>query len=212
MFQVVEVQARSGLPHLHRVAWQQLSPDCSRLLALLQAGTSSALSLADLRPVVELGAAAITVSTSTARLQQEFPALTGEQVQKVVQLMATVQIHHHTASCTTEFPPGQDCREFFPRLHSLLNLVARQPDMAVEEQVERMEAIEVLHWRVQKVLRDKIARGAIVPVIKAADTPNPPLYYDELPGTITLQGGQQMRRVRVPRVVDWCPCDKGQCT
>ena len=40
-----------------------------------------------------------------------------------------------------------------------------------------MEAIEVLHWRVQKVPRDKI----------------------------TLQGGQEMRRLQVPRVVVWSP-------
>ena len=61
------------------MAWQQLSPDCSRILGLLQAGTSSALSLVDLQSVVELGARALTVSTSPDRLQEQFPLLTGEQ-------------------------------------------------------------------------------------------------------------------------------------
>ena len=47
--------------------------------------------------------------------------------------------------------------------------------------------------------------AAAIPVIKAADTDNPPLYHAHLPAVITLQGGQEMRRVQVPRVVDWSP-------
>ena len=91
LLQVVEVQARSGLPHVHRVAWQQLAPACRRLLTLLQAGTSSTLSLADLRPVVELGARALTVSTSPVHLQEQYPLLTGDQVLEVARLMVALQ-------------------------------------------------------------------------------------------------------------------------
>ena len=158
---MVEVQARSGLPHKHRLAWQQLAPTCRRLLTLLQAGTSSTLSLADLRPVVEMGARALTVSTSPAHLQEQYPLLTAHQAEEVARLMVALQTHHHTPSCTTEFPAGQECREFFPRLPSLLNLVARQPDLQNEEQVERLGEYEGLHWKVQRVLRARLARGQV---------------------------------------------------
>ena len=47
--------------------------------------------------------------------------------------------------------------------------------------------------------------GTAIPTIKAADTDNPPIYHAHLPAVITLQGGQEMRRLRVPRVVAWSP-------
>ena len=71
MLQVVEVQGRSGLPHVHAEAYQHLTPAQQHLLTTLQEGDSSTLSHTDLRALVELATAAMTVSTSPTLLLKQ---------------------------------------------------------------------------------------------------------------------------------------------
>ena len=47
--------------------------------------------------------------------------------------------------------------------------------------------------------------GALVPVVVAMDTDLPPGHHAHLPAVLTLQGGQVVRRLREPRVLDWAP-------
>jgi len=150
---VVEVQACSGLPHTHKIAWCPLTPALRLLLTTLQTGDSSNLTMADLRPLVELGDRALTVSTNPTMLGEQFPLLTMAQAEEVARLAVQLQTHHCTPTCTTIFPIGQHCREFFPRLPSLLSLVARRPDLGDRAEEEHLEAVEAVHRRVQVLLR-----------------------------------------------------------
>ena len=157
--QVVEVQACSGLPHTHKIAWCTLTPALRILLTTLQGGDSSQLTMADLRPLVELGDRALAVSTSPTRLAEQFPLLSLVQAEEVARLARQLQTHHCTPSCTTIFPIGQHCREFFPRLPSLLSLVARRPALGTREEEEHLEAVEAVHRRVQALLRARERGG-----------------------------------------------------
>ena len=150
---MVEVQGRSGLPHYHCVGWRPLTPAQRELLSSLQAGTSADLTMADLAPLVQLAVAAITVTTSPTILRHQFPLLTIQQAEEAVVLARGLQVHTCTPSCNTVFYLGQQCGERFPRLPSLLNLVARQPPLDTPEEEERFGALEELHRAVQEQLR-----------------------------------------------------------
>ena len=143
--QVVEVQGRSGLPHHHSIGWRPLTPAQKQLLTSLQAGTSATLTMADLAPLVEMASAAITVTTSPTILRHQFPLLTIQQAEEAVRLARGLQVHTCTPSCTTDFHLGQRCRERFPRLPSLLDLVARQPPLDTKEQEARFARVEEVH-------------------------------------------------------------------
>ena len=150
--QVVEVQGRSGLPHYHGMGWCRLTPAQRELLSSLQAGTST-LTMADLVPLVQLAAAAITVTTSPTILRHQFPLLTMGQAEEAVVLARRLQVHTCTPSCTTVFHLGQQCSERFPRLPSLLDLVARRPPLETEEEEARFARVEELQRQVQEQLR-----------------------------------------------------------
>ena len=102
MSQVVEVQGRSSLLHTHMAAYQHLTPGQQLLLSTLQEGDSSALTYTDLRPLVELSIAALTVSTCPNLLLQQFPLLSAGQVEEVVRLALLHELH----TCTANKPQG----------------------------------------------------------------------------------------------------------
>ena len=167
--QVVEVQGRSGLPHVHVEAYQHLTPAQQHLLTTLQEGDSSTLSHTDLRALVELATAAMTVSTSPTLLLQQFPLLSAEQAQEVVRLALLHQHHTCTPNCTVEVGHGQQCSLWYPCLPSLLPLVARRPDLQDQGERDRLEEVERLHRRVQGVLRARHARGELGEEVQVAE-------------------------------------------
>jgi hypothetical protein len=158
LYQVVEVQGRSGLPHVHAVGWRPFESDLANLLTRLQAGEVAGLTKAELRPVEDLGFSAITVSLQPAILYQQFSELTEEQADKVARLATRLQWHYCTSSCTTNVPEGQECYHYFPRLPSLLPaVVARPPDPVHGEEWAKKQllATETVHCKVQQWLREE---------------------------------------------------------
>ena len=119
------------LPHHHDIGWCRLTPAQRELISSLQAGTSSTLTI----------------------LRHQFPLLTIGQAEEAVVLARRLQVHFCTPSCTTIFYLGQQSSERFPRLPSLLDLVARRPPLENEEEEERFARVEEVHRQVQEVLR-----------------------------------------------------------
>jgi hypothetical protein len=149
----VEVQSGSGLPHLHTVAWQPLAHTTAALLNTLQHPSGSNLTRAELEPLVQIGGAALTVATCPLRIMEQFPALTMQQAAKAANLALGLQRHACTAKCAAKAPPGQTCNKFFPRLPTLLNLMAVRPDHYMMEAQERLAAISAIHQQLQVLLR-----------------------------------------------------------
>ena len=148
---VTELSAESGLPHSHWMGW--INGGVPLLLARLQRGDAS-LTREDLDPVVELARAVITVSLTVPGLLQQFPGL-AEQAVGVAALARRVQVHQCTPHCTTSFPPGQQCSQFFPQLPSLFHLQSRRPEMGSETTKENFNQMWNLHERLQDLLRQE---------------------------------------------------------
>ena len=83
-YQVTEVQSRTSLPHSHGLFWcHDLPRDVRQTLHLLQQDNASMrLAPGQVEPLVEVGAAAITVSLQADRLAQQFPLLSAEQASR----------------------------------------------------------------------------------------------------------------------------------
>ena len=107
------------------------------------------------KAVVRLGESAITVTTEIDSLLYQFPDLTLELSQQVVQLVLTFQVHTCTHSCTKRCPEGQECRHFFPRPPSLFTLLATTPNLETPTAKDRLEAVEAMLERLQGLLRDQ---------------------------------------------------------
>ena len=152
--QVVEFQARSGLPHLHSIGWRSLPPAITSLLAKLQAGNCADLAREELAPLLEVAVGAITVTSSPARLLEQFPLLTQEQAQRAATLASNLQWHKCTSSCTTDFPEGQLCALYFPQLPSCINIIAVRPNLQTREAEAALCRVEKLHQGVQQLLRE----------------------------------------------------------
>ena len=152
---VVEVGPKSGLPHSHGLAYQEEDPgpaSLSSLLGRLQQGEGG-LTWEERERVVELGRSAITVTTSARDLSQQFQTLTEEDVQFVVAQARSRQQHYCSHHCFSSSHNEQTCGQYFPRLPSLLPLVAMRPALETEEQRARLEALETIAKRVQGLLR-----------------------------------------------------------
>ena len=145
-----ETSLESGLPHTHWICWTSGGP--SVLLNRLQKGDSSLTSM-DLEPVVALLKVTITVSLSVEALQEQFPHLSQQVAQDVVTLARRWQVHRCTTHCTTSFPEGQKCSQFFPQLPSLLNIQSRRPDMGTDAKKRGFDGVWGLHERLQELLR-----------------------------------------------------------
>ncbi len=172
--QVVEVQARTGRPHLHSVAWAPLEEeenedeeaegdrhsnksDHTELLGRLQ--DNKHVPREELEPLVQLGAGAITVCLCPDDLQRQFPGddsnpgLSDQQAERVCLLAQTMQRHTCTPSCTTAFVEGQECRFWSPWMPCLFPLIATCPNGPGAE--EKLKAMESIHRRVQSLLREQ---------------------------------------------------------
>ena len=152
--QVVEHQSSSGLPHAHGVGWTRgLSPELSSLLGRLQKNNAVGLSREELRPVVLLAKRMTTVSTCPKLLKSQFPSLTEIQAQEVSALALKLQVHPCSSSCEKRIPAeGQQCCMFFPKLPSLIAIVATTPPSGDQYRL-RLEKIENFQIKVQEELR-----------------------------------------------------------
>jgi hypothetical protein len=199
--QVVEVQGRTGLPHLHSVAWGPLQEDedeeeeveaehpkktdPATLLGRLQ--DNEHVPREELEPLVQLGAGAITVCLRPDDLQRQFPGddsnpgLSEQQAERVCMLAQTMQQHACTPSCTTAFVEGQECRFWSPWLPCLFPLIATCPTGPGAE--AKLKAMESIHRRVQSLLRDQrhtidggpfaemVPREALIALLRQVDGP-----------------------------------------
>ena len=152
--QVVEFQARSGLPHLHSVGWRSFPAAITSLLEKLQTGNCADMTREALAPLLEVAVGAITVTLSTARLLEQFPLLTHDQAQRAATVASVLQWHKCTSSCTTIFPEGQQCQLYYPQLPSCFDIIAVRPHLRTREEEQTLCKIESLHQRVQQLLRD----------------------------------------------------------
>ena len=153
MNQVVETQARSGLPHLHSIGWRCFPPAITSLLHKLQTGTCADLTREQLAPLLEVVVAGITVTSSHERLVQQFPLLTDEQARRAATLASLLQWHKCTTSCTTTFPEGQQCQLYYPQLPSCFDIIAIRPHLSTREEEQALCKVECLHQQVQQLLR-----------------------------------------------------------
>ena len=150
---VTEV-SRSGLPHCHSLCWRSKEDtsfsSVSALLGRLQKGSGD-LTWEERGQVVQLGRAALTVTMSPASLRQQFSQLTEQEVEETITLARHHQLHtcsHHCSKSRTE-----ECGQYFPRLPSLLPLLAVRPPMGTSEQRNRLETLENIAVAVQNLLR-----------------------------------------------------------
>ena len=155
---VAEVSSESGLPHSHWLCWSSSSP--STLLASLQKEDDS-LTKEDLQPVVNFGKATITASMTANDLKQQFPSLSEQDVEEVVTLARKWQVHRCTPHCTTSYPPGQECSQFYPQLPSLLPLQSRRPSLVSEANKIGFMGFRKLHERIQSLLRQHPHPGVL---------------------------------------------------
>ena len=155
---VTEVSSQSSLPHSHWLCWGAVG--LSALLARLQKGDTS-LVREDLDPVVDLARTTITVSLRAADLLQQFTHLTQQESQNAVTLARAYQVHQCTPHCTSSYPPGQKCSQFFPKLPSLFHLQSRRPDLASDAKKRGFTGLWGLHERIQQLLRQLPHPGAL---------------------------------------------------
>ena len=148
--------SRSGLPHSHGLGWRKEvnpGPDSvSSLLGRLQRGEGN-LTWEERSQVVELGQRAITVTTSVPVLRNQFDLLTQQEAEDIVTLARSHQVHVCSHHCSGSSHPGQLCGQYFPRLPSLLSLVAMRPALPTDDQKARLEDLENITERVQDLLR-----------------------------------------------------------
>ena len=131
---------------------RDLSSTTTDLLNRLQNEDAHQLEYWELDPVVSLGKAAVTVATVDSDLSLQFPKLTPSMAKEATRLAVLHQQHHCSSLCKVSLFPGQDCNKFFPRLPSLLCLVARTPLLNKEGQ-SKMANIYAIHVRLQRYLR-----------------------------------------------------------
>ena len=183
-----EVGPRTGLPHSHGLAYlteADIGPgSVSYLLGRLQAGEGG-LTWEERGLVVELGRKAITVTTSVQALKEQFPNLTEQEAEQVVQLARRLQVHSCTHHCLVS-PPGQMCGQFFPRPPSLLPLLATRPVLQTDAQKAKLVALEEISQQVQGLMRNLPAALQLPPA------------QDEDPTTSLLS---LLRRVADPPVL-----------
>ena len=148
--------SRSGLPHSHGLGWRKdVNPgpgSVTSLLGRLQRGEGD-LTWEERGQVAELGWRAITVTTSVPTLRHQFNNLTEEEAEEIVNLARRHQTHTCSHHCSGASPPGQQCGQYFPRLPSLLPLVAMRPSLLTDEQKTRLKLIENVKQEVQELLR-----------------------------------------------------------
>ena len=151
---MVEHQNSSGLPHAHGVGWKRgLSTELSSLLWRLQKNNAVGLTREELQPVVQLGKRTTTVSTCPKLLKSQFPSLTEFQAEEVSALALKLQVHKCSSSCEQRVPAeGQRCCMFFPKLPSLIAIVATTPPTSDQHRL-RLEKIENFQIKVQEELR-----------------------------------------------------------
>ena len=131
---------------------RDLSSTTTDLLNRLQNEDAHQLEYWELDPVVSLGKAAVTVATVDSDLSLQFPKLTPSMAKEATRLAVLHQRHHCSSLCKVSLFPGQECNKFFPRLPSLLCLVARTPLLNKEGQ-SMMANIYAIHVRLQRYLR-----------------------------------------------------------
>ena len=131
-----------------------MPPAITSLLERLQAGNCAGLTREALAPLLEVAVAAITVTSSPARLSQQFPLLTEEQAQRAATMASLLQWHKCTTSCTSDFPDGQLCALYFPQLPTCFDIIAVRPNLGTREAEEALCRVERLHQRVQHLLRE----------------------------------------------------------
>lgn len=147
---VIETCSQSGLAHSHWECWSRAGATHSSLFSRLLGGDLS-LTREDLQPLVEISQAAITVSTSVPGLRQQFPGMSQEHAQEVVELAMRHQLHRCTAHCTASTPPGQECSQYFPKLPSLKPLMANLKT--------KSGGVPKLHVAIQNILRGLPVHG-----------------------------------------------------
>ena len=103
-YSTVKEVSKSGSPHSHGLGWRREANtgpgSLSLLLGRLQRGESG-LTWEERRQVVEVAKGAITVTTSVATLNQQFPLLTLQEAEGIVRLARRVQIHRCTNHCSS---------------------------------------------------------------------------------------------------------------
>ena len=143
------------MPHHHGVGWaRRLDPRLSSLLEGLQKGKANGLTREELHPIVELGEKNATVSMCPTMLKTQFPSLSMEQAEEVSRLALELQVHSCSQSCQRRIPfEGQMCSMFFPKMPTLIALVATTPLLKSEQDKLRLETITLFHEKVQKQIR-----------------------------------------------------------
>ena len=143
------------MPHHHGVGWaRRLEPGLSSLLWHLQKGKAIGLTREELQPIVELGEKTATVSLCPTTLRAQFPNLSREQAEEVSRLALELQVHSCSQSCQKRIPfEGQLCSMFFPKMPTLIGLVATTPLLKSEQDELRLETITSFHNKVQEQIR-----------------------------------------------------------
>ena len=172
---VHEISSQSGLPHSHWQCWTRAGEALSAQFSGLVTGDPTSLSREDLNSLLEVGQAAITVSTTVPTLLQQFPLLTEHQAEEVVRLARKYQKHNCTPHCNSTFPPGQNCNQYFPKLPTLLPVIAnlKSKDKCVSELHENVQALLRQHQSGDQVdenpmvaLLELLAQAAAPPVLQ----------------------------------------------
>ena len=168
----------SAMTHHHTVGWARLDQTVREVLTRLQDGDAS-LVREDLEELVDLAAAAYTVTLDEETLQLSFLWLNAEQAREAVRVAKKVQEHTCGKICGKMAPEGQNCSLFFPRLPSFFTLVSRLPNLGrTQDRQAFLRPIEVVQFKVQVRLRELRRTGQLATTslsfLLASVDPSPP--------------------------------------